>query len=110
MGYTKPSRRSLGHHLSGARHMTTGAMQRDSWVIAARCPHCHLDCWVSLEVMIRLVGRDVKLWNRSTRCRRYSCSGRMFFLCTPPGGMRGAFHALRDGDFKEAPVPLGLGA
>ena len=88
--------RSLGEHLSTAPYTTIRQMRRDGWVISTRCPRCHLDCWVNLDVLIKLNGPELKLWNRTARCRRYSCSGRMIFLATPPGQMLGAFWALQD--------------
>ncbi|MFA4900530.1 MAG: hypothetical protein WC563_13490 [Brevundimonas sp.] len=76
--------------------MTVSQMRRDGWHVCARCPRCHLDCWVDLSVVIRLSGQNVKLWNARTRCRRYGCTGKMIFLCTPPGEALGAFWALAD--------------
>lgn len=96
MSYKKPEVRGLGHHLKAARYMTVGTMRRDGWVISTRCPRCHLDCWVDLNTLVRLNGSELKLWNRTARCRRYSCSGRMVFLATPPGEALGAFWALQD--------------
>ena len=96
MGFKKPEVRGLAHHLASAPHMTAAAMRRDGWRICARCPICHLDCWVDLSILIRLSGGEVTLWNRRTRCRRYGCAGKMIFLCTPPGEALGAFWALSD--------------
>jgi hypothetical protein len=84
--------------------MTASQFRRDQWAICARCPHCHLDCWVDLTVVIRLSGPEVKLWNRWARCRRYGCPGRMVFLCTPPGEARGAFWALHDPPQAKSPA------
>lgn len=96
MGYVKPESRGLPHHLSVAPHMTVAQMRRDRWTVCARCPRCHLDCWVDLDVVARLSGSQLKLWNGWARCRRYGCPGRMVFLCTPPGEMAGAFWPLHD--------------
>lgn len=104
MGYVKPENRGLGHHLSVAPHMTVGQLRRDRWVICARCPRCHLDCWVDLDTVARLSGSQVTLWNRWARCRRYCCSGRMVFLFTPPGEPSGVFWPLHDPPEKRAPV------
>lgn len=96
MGYKKPERRGLHHHLEVAPFMRVGQMRRDGWTIKARCPVCHLDCWVSLQTLIRLNGHDLKLWNRTAQCRRYGCRGPMIFMATPPGEELGAFWPLVD--------------
>lgn len=96
MGYKKPERRGLGHHLVAARTMPVGQMRRDGWAIRTHCPVCYLDCWVSLEVLVLLNGYDLKLWNRRAQCRRYGCRGRMVFMATPPGEEHGAFWPLVD--------------
>ena len=93
MGYRKPAQRGLGHHLR-SYHITASAMQRDGWVIKTHCTTCYLDCWVDLATVIRLNGPDTKLFGRTTRCRRYSCPGRMVFLATPPGETHDAFWVL----------------
>lgn len=69
-------------------------MRRDGWVIKAHCTSCYLDCWVDLDVLIRLNGPETKLFGQSARCRRYGCPGRMVFLATPPGELHGAFWEL----------------
>ena len=96
MGFKKPEVRGLAHHLSSAPHMTVSQMRRDGWRVCARCPRCHLDCWVDLSIIIRLAGQDVKLWNARTRCRRYACTGKMIFLSTPLGEALGVFWPLAD--------------
>lgn len=95
MGYRKPEKRGLGHHRQVAPHTSIHEMRRNGWTVIARCPSCWLDCWVSLSTMERLAGRDLKLWDRTTPCRRHLCTGRMFFMATPPGEMRGAFMPLK---------------
>jgi len=96
VGYKKPETRGLAHHLGVAPHMTVSQFRQDRWAISTRCPRCHLDCWVDLDIVIRLSGGKVKLWNRWARCRRYGCTGRMIFLCTPPGEPAGCFWPLHD--------------
>jgi hypothetical protein len=72
--------------------------------LCARCPRCHLDCWVDLDTVARLSGSQVTLWNRWARCRRYGCPGRMAFLFTPPGEPRGVFWPLHDPPEKRMPA------
>jgi len=96
MSYKKPEMRELSHHLAAARTMTASQFRRDHWILMTRCRRCHLDCWVDLDVLIRLSGPETRLWNARARCRRYGCPSKMIFLCTPPGQSRGVFWALSD--------------
>ncbi len=98
MGYRKRARRGLAYHL--ATPATISVMLRDGWVVMARCPACQLDLRIDLELMARLNGADLVLFGRTCRCRRMGCSGRMFFMGTPPGEQHGLFWPLRAIDIK----------
>lgn len=93
MGYKRPDRRPLHHHLSTPSSI--GQMRRDGWVVIARCRACDLDLRIDLSLMIRLNGGDLVLFGKSCRCRRLNCEGRMVFLATPPGEQLGVFYPLR---------------
>lgn len=83
MGYVKPENRPLSHHLQP--HRTIGVMRSNGWLVRSRCLLCHVELLVDLDVMIKLNGEDLKLWDRTARCRRAGCAGRMIFLGSPPG-------------------------
>ena len=98
MGYKKPENRGWKHHYDSAPVTTVAMMRRDGWTIVARCPVCHLDCWVSLKTIERMSpwSGETRLWNATTGCRRLGCPGRAFFLATPPGEELAFRFALMD--------------
>lgn len=75
--------------------MTISMMRRDGWRIRTLCTTCWLECWVSLDTLIRLNGGDLILWDQTTRCRRYMCDGRAMFQATPPGEQIGLYWPLQ---------------
>lgn len=63
-----------------------------------RCQACQLDLRIDMDLMVRLNGPDLVLFGRTCRCRRMGCSGRMFFMGTPPGQQVGLFWRLAKPD------------
>lgn len=64
---------------------TVGDMIQEGWRVQAHCFHCGLEMPVDLEVVAKLRGRSTTLWDRSSRCRRKGCRGRMKFEARVPG-------------------------
>ena len=54
---------------------TLGEMRANGWRLTSRCRMCQLEMAVDLDLLIRIKGPDLSLWNRSPACRRLYCRG-----------------------------------
>ena len=60
-------------------------MLRDRWDVISVCAACGLTMRVDLELIVKVSGPRVSLWNRRARCRRLGCKGWVEFRARAPG-------------------------
>jgi len=56
---------------------TIGRMWSRGWSLSAHCGLCRLAMIADPEVVMRAKGRDWSPWDKSAKCRRMHCGGRM---------------------------------
>lgn len=65
---------------------TVADMWKLCWRCIAVCEACGIELRVDLVALIRLSGPGLSLWNKTAKCRRVGCDGRVYFMASPPGG------------------------
>jgi hypothetical protein len=68
---------------------TVADMLAKKWEVITSCQKCGLAMVADLALIARETGPETSLWNRSSPCRRISCTGVVAFMAKPPGK---AFH------------------
>jgi len=76
-------------------------MYERRWEVISHCLACGLNMAVDLRLVARVSGPATSLWNRTARCRRIGCAGRVEFQAKAPG-MTG-YEPLRTHDQPDRP-------
>lgn len=82
MGSRNPDRVPLANRRSKCE--TVQQMQDQAWDLLSKCDTCGLLMRVDLATIIKVRGPEFSLWNRTSRCRRVGCGGRVEFLAKAP--------------------------
>lgn len=80
---------------------TVGDMITRRWEVISKCRVCGLMMVVDLAMVAREAGPKTSLWNRTQRCRRIGCNGRVDFQAKAPGMAH--FDELRTYDQPDRP-------
>jgi len=83
MGSRNPDRVPLS--MRRARCETVADMRAERWDVLSKCRDCGLLMRVDLDLIIKVSGPRVSLWNRKARCRRIGCCGWVDFQARAPG-------------------------
>jgi len=82
MGTRNPDRVPI--RVRRAKCETVGQMIAQRWDVQSKCPVCHLEMDVDLNLVAMVRGPGFSLWNKKPRCRRRLCNGRVRFWARSP--------------------------